>query len=172
MENHDREPSEPINFFGLSSPAHHSDPRLALAAVDPEHREQLAQLFANNVRDPKLTEFLLMGHRGIERSHEAEISDYHVGNEDDRPGSELAAKDGDNGELGDDGSFGHRVSRVRDLSEFYFRGQRMMSGDAATGAAISTGSDQLDMDSAESSSELSMTMSPEGRRKSAGKIFN
>lgn len=161
VENSDREPSM-HSFFGPSPP--HIDPRFALAAVDPEHREQLAQLFANNVRDPKLTEFLL-GQRGIDRSHEA--TDYHTGIEDDRSGSDGTTKDGDNGEMGDH-SFGHRVGRVRDLSELYFRGQRMLSGDV-TGAATASGSDQLDMDSAESGSELSMTMSPEGQRKSAGK---
>lgn len=160
LDNSERESSIP-NFFGPKPT--HIDPRFALAAVDPEHREHLAQLFANNVRDPKLTEFLL-GQRGIERSHES--VDYHMGVEDERSGSEVTVKDGDNGV----DSFGHRAGRVRDLSELYFRGQRMLSGDA-TAVATASGSDQLDMDSAESSSELSMTMSPEGRRKSTGKSF-
>lgn len=163
LENADREPGTPT-FFGHAAP--HIDPRFALAAVDPEQREQLAQLFVNNVRDPKLTEFLLGQRGGIDRSHES--NDYQTGIEDERLGApEVMAKDGDNGDFGDE-SFGNRVDRVRDLSELYFRGQRMMSGDAM-GVAMASGSDQLDMDSAESSSELSMTMSPEGRMKSAGK---
>lgn len=155
LENSDREPNAQSFFMPQLSQI---DPRFALAAVDPEHREQLAQLFANNVRDPKLTDFLLR-QRSIERSN-----DYHTGIEEDRSGSDLTAKDGAVDEFGED-SFSHRLGRVQDLSDLYFRGD-------ATGAATATGSDQLDMDSAESSSELSMTMSPEARRKSAGKRYN
>lgn len=152
------------------------DPRFALATVDPVQREQLAQLFANNVRDPKLTEFLL-GQGGVGGGtmigrHPEPPSGYASSSEDER----TRYRDGEQDEV-DVGQpslvgFGHPAARsefsgtVRDLSELYFRGQRMMGGDGGIVAPLSDG--QLDMDSAESSSELSMTMSPDGRRKSDG----
>lgn len=169
LDNPDRESHSLQTLFGPSAP--HIDPRFALAAVDPEHREQLAQLFANNVRDPKLTEFLL-GRGGIDIRARESRDYYAAGKDEERSGVDAAPKHHlDHGEIMAADSFGHnRVGRVRDLSELYYRGQRMLNGDR-TGSAAPLGGEQLDMDSAESSSELSMRMSPDGERKSAGNNF-
>lgn len=177
-------------FFGMPALAAAAamDPRLSL--VDPMQREKLAQLFANNVRDPKLTEFLLMGAASAAGGGTTSVGDSIVG------GLEAMMPMG--GGVGDVSTMGSdNIGTIpMHLSQMYLqeRGRLLLqqqqqqqqlhpqtqqhqqqqqhraqqrlhrNSDGGGGGGTRDG----DADSAESSSELSMTMSPDGYRKSAG----
>lgn len=151
-------------FFGM--PPAGMDPRLAglAATVDPVHREKLAQLFVNNVRDPKLTELLLMG----------------TGGGVDHSVPQSAAVDATQASLSLSMGSDNVGTIPMHLSHMYLqeRSRLMMQHQhhqqqhhhhPNSQHGIGGGRD-VDADSAESSSDLSMTMSPDGCRKSAGKL--
>ncbi len=119
-----------------------NDPRIFLNS-DLVHREKIAQYLANNVREPKFTEFLMNASKADFRSDD-EITDEHL----------LTASDNNcNKDLRQTSiSVRNFTDGVSNLSQLFVKSDQDKDDEMETG----------------SESELSMTMSPDGSHKNAG----
>lgn len=119
-----------------------NDPRIFLSS-DLIHREKIAQYLANNVREPKFTEFLMNASKTDFRNDD-ENTNEHL----------LTASDNSNKDLRQT-SFNVRnfTDGVSNLSQLFVKSDQDKDDEMDTG----------------SESELSMTMSPDGSNKNAGK---
>ena len=146
------------------------DPRLflnAAAAADPASREKLAQYFVNNVRDPKLTEFLLSATTGTSNSLDLRNSNYlSEPNNSERfvvgsgcsglPPNAAAAFSVMQNSFLDNNSLSKTNSNITNL---FVKSDQFEDGDKEI--------DDIES-GAESCSDLSLTMSPDGSNKNAG----
>lgn len=118
-----------------------NDPRISFFNSDLVHREKIAQYLANNVREPKFTEFLMS----------ASKTDFRG---DDEITEELTTSDNSSKDLRQTSisvrSFSDGVSN---LSQLFVKSDQDKDDEMETG----------------SESELSMTMSPDGSHKNTGK---
>lgn len=119
-----------------------NDPRIFLNS-DPVHREKIAQYLANNVREPKFTEFLMSASKTDFRNDEENVDD-HL----------FTASDNCNKDLRQTSiSVRNFADGVSNLSQLFVKSDQDKDDEMESG----------------SESELSMTMSPDGSHKNAGK---
>lgn len=169
-------PSADFMFGGMPlDPA-----RMASIAIDPLQREKLAQLFVNNVRDPKFTELLLGGANGGGIHHGADEMAGHMETMPTLPNLSQIYLHERNRLWMQHHQQQHQQHQQQQQhhqlgqpNQHHLNGQQHPHNAIAnphqrTNAKGSESSRDLDVDSAESSSELSINMSPDDCRKSAG----
>lgn len=167
LENSEREKLSEMLLAGGTAATMNSgtDPRLYMPAAMAD-REKLAQYFANNVRDPKLSEFLLSATSGVVNG--AVMGDYRNNSfdgDDDRYQNIPTIMDRTSS-CSPNQMCNSNVESVQSLSQFFGKG----GGDSSHKQQQQQDDDKdEDLDSAESCSDLSLTMSPDGCHKNAGK---
>lgn len=122
-----------------------NDPRIFLNG-DPVHREKIAQYLANNVREPKFTEFLMSASKTDyrnDRNDEENVDDHLF------TASDNCNKDARQTSI----SVRNFSDGVSNLSQLFVKSDQDKDDEMESG----------------SDSELSMTMSPDGSHKNAGK---
>lgn len=119
-----------------------SDPRIFFNS-DPVHREKIAQYLANNVREPKFTEFLMSASKTDFRNDDENVDD-HLFTTSDNCNKHLRQTSI---------SVRNFADGVSNLSQLFVKGDQDKDDEMESG----------------SESELSMTMSPDGSHKNTGK---
>lgn len=138
-----------------------NDQKVFFSQQDLTHRERLAQYFANNVRggngagcDPKFTEYLING-----KSDQIQNGSQHQNSDsNERFPSIIIGSEKTCGISTHAGGGGISVSHFGSVQNF---NQFLVKNDPEK---------EDDLDSGDSCSELSLTMSPDGSHKNAGKL--